>query len=176
MWYQKTISRISTRGNKVSFPPYIYSLLPAIYFNLFDSVLLKPLELKNSIDNIKQLFEDILSGIDTEEDTARIKRRYADAHTLISVFDDKVENCKAAAGTLEDVLESGIHEDSSLYRSKVYNNLGVNHLIIEDVEGGLEHAEKSVEQFEKSLEEIEQHTFPLEYGLYNKKTLRSLGD
>ena len=163
----ETISSIE-KNNLVNFPPYIYSLLPAVYFNLFETVLLNPVELKKCINNIKLLFENIFSSLTDKDDIIKIKRRYADAHTLISIYDEKIENCEAAINALEEVVEDGIQEESSLYRTKVFNNLGVNLLLIEDVQGGLGYINRAIEYFEKSITDFLKKAFPLEYGLYQK--------
>jgi len=155
------------KNNQVNFPPYIYSLLPAVYLSLFETIVINPLELNKCINNIKQLFEDIFNSV-SEKEQIVIKRRFADAHTLISAFDNKIDNCEAAVYALKEVVEKGVKEDSSLYRTKVFNNLGVNLLAIEDVKGGLGYLNEAIEYFQNSLTDFLQKAFPLEYGLYQK--------
>lgn len=152
------------KNQGIVFPGKAYSILPYIYLSLFQKGDLTTLELKKGIKNIENISRKHYVTESDDIDLLLLRKRVADSHTLLSVYDKRVENCRISIDRLEKLLDDLATEDISLYRAKTLNNLGVNYLLMEDCTGEREYLDKSVYYFRSALEGIDKSRFSLEFA------------
>jgi len=152
----------------VIFPKKIYSLLPFSYLSLFRMGVLSTLELKKSIKNINKLSEKLYSTVGNNIDIFLLKKRLADAQTLAAVYDDRIGNCRISIDYLQQLTEKFKSQQISLYKSKVLNNLGINHLLIYESAADTKDLDSAICYFEDAVKDSGREQFPLEFGKFQR--------